>query len=106
LPIDCNVTEGDGRQPVDADVDVLRRFLSPRQVEIAAARRSRADEYCIEPFGQQVLHAVDAHPPAKLDAYIEYETDFLVDDFFGQPETRNLAADHATSLSSWSNTTT
>src|SRR6266498_18361 len=38
------VAEGDRGQPVDADVDVLRRFLASGDVEVAAARGARADE--------------------------------------------------------------
>jgi len=33
------VAEGDAGEPVDADVDILGRFLAAGNVEVAAARR-------------------------------------------------------------------
>ncbi len=43
----CGMAECHIGQPVDADVDVRRRFLAPRNVGIATARRAGADEYRI-----------------------------------------------------------
>ena len=43
-----DVAEGDAGEPVDADVDVLGRFLAAGNVEIAAARRAAADEDGVE----------------------------------------------------------
>ena len=51
LPIDVDVAERDAGQPVDADMDVLGRFLAAGNIEIAAARRAAADENRVEIFG-------------------------------------------------------
>ena len=93
-----DVAEGDRGQPVDADMDVGRRFLAAGNLEVAAARRAGADEDRIPVLGQQRLEAVDALAAAKLDAEIEDVVAFLVDDGFRQAEARNLRADHAAGL--------
>ena len=94
-----DVPEGHARQPVDADVDVLRRFLAARNIEIASTRRAAADEDRVVLAavpGEQRLETVDTRAATKFDADVEHVTDFLVDDRFRQAEFRNLAADHAT----------
>src|ERR1041385_7829634 len=83
---------------MDADVDVLGRFLAARNVEIAPARRARADENRVPGLAEQRLHAVGAGAAAEFDAEIEDVTAFLVDDAVGQTEFRDLAADHAAGL--------
>ena len=95
-PID--VPEGDGGEPVDADVDVRRGLFAAGDVEIATARRAAADEDRIPTLGQQRLEAVDALAATKLDPEIEDVVAFLVDDGFGQAESRYLRADHAARL--------
>src|SRR5208282_1827332 len=90
-----DVAEGDAGQPVDADMDVLSRFVATGDVEVAAARRAAADENRVKPFGQQRLHAVDALAADKGDAEIEDVVAFLVDHAFRQAEFRNLRAHHA-----------
>src|ERR1700726_892769 len=55
-----DMTEGDARQPVDADMDVGGGLLSARNIEVAAARRAGADEDRVIAFGQERLEAVDA----------------------------------------------
>ena len=60
LPIAVDVAERDAGQPVDADMDVLDRFLAAGNVEIAAARRAAADEDGVKIFREQRLQAVDA----------------------------------------------
>ena len=74
-----DVAERDAGQPVDADMDVLGRFLAAGDVEVAAARRAAADEDRVEIFGQQRLHAVDALAADEGDAEIEDVAAFLVD---------------------------
>ncbi len=74
-----DVAERDAGQPVDADMDVLGRFLAAGNVEIAAARRAAADEDRVEVFGEQRLQAVDALAADKFDAEIEDVIAFLVD---------------------------
>ena len=73
------VAERDRGQPVDADMDVLGRFLAAGNVEVAAARRAGADEDRVVVFGQQRLHAVDAFAAAEFDAEVEDVAAFLVD---------------------------
>ena len=90
-----DVTEGDVGEPVDADMDILSRFLAAGDVEVAAARRAAADEDRIKTFGQQRLHAVDALAADKVDAEIENVVAFLVDHAFRQAEFRNLRPHHA-----------
>ena len=66
-----DMAERDAGQPVDADMDVLGRFLAAGNVEVAAARRAAADEDRVEIFGEQRLQAVDALAADELDADIE-----------------------------------
>ena len=95
LPILRDVAERHRRQPVDADVDVLGRFLAAGNVEVAAARRAGADEDRVPAFRQQRLQAVDALAAAEFDAEIEDVAAFLVDHVVGQAEFRDLRAHHA-----------
>ena len=50
-----HVAERNGRQPVDADVDVRGRFTAPGNVEVAPARRAAADEHGVPSLGEQLL---------------------------------------------------
>ena len=93
-----DVAERDGREPVDADMDVGGGFLAAGNVEVAAARRAGADEDRVAVFGQQRLEAVDALAAAELDAEIEDVVALLVDHRFRQAEARDLRADHAAGL--------
>ena len=94
----ADVLERDVGEPVDADMDVGGGFLAAGQVEIAAARGAGADEDRVIAFGEQRLQAVDALAEAHLRAEGGDVADFLVDDFFGKAEARDLAADHAAGL--------
>src|SRR5262249_46622130 len=94
----ADVAKGAGERPTDAIMDVPRRSLAAGNVEIAAARRARADEDRVPPLRQQRLEAVDALAAVKFDAEIEDVVAFLVDDGFGQTEARDLRADHAAGL--------
>src|SRR5204863_3615459 len=89
------VAEGHGGQPVDADVDVLRGFPAPGNVEIAPARRARADEDRVIALLDQLFHAVDFHTTLEFDAEIEDIAHLLVDHFHRQAEARDLRPDHA-----------
>jgi hypothetical protein len=86
--------EGHAREPVDADVDVRRALLASRNLEVAAARRARADEDGVVAFGHQRLHGID---PAMLEVHAEIEdvVDLFVDHLERQPEARDLRPDHA-----------
>ncbi len=90
-----DVAERDAGQPVDADMDVLGRFLAAGNFEVAAARRAAADKDGVKIFREQRLEAVDALAADEFDAEIEDVIAFLVDDRFRQAEFRNLRAHHA-----------
>src|SRR5207253_5460028 len=62
------VTERDAGEPVDADVNVVCRFLAARNVELAAARCAGADKDRIKVLAEQLLQAVDALAAPELDA--------------------------------------
>src|SRR3989441_4727362 len=89
------VAEGDRGQPVDADVDVLRRFLAAGDVEVAAARGARADEDRVVILREQLLHAADLRSALEIDAEVEDVADFLVDHLHRQAKARDLRPDHA-----------
>ena len=68
----------------------------PGNVEVAAARRARADEDGVVAFRKDAGEAVDALAEARLDAaHVDDVVDLLVDHGFRQAEARDLAADHA-----------
>src|ERR1700733_2216715 len=90
-----DVTEGDAGEPVDADVNVLGRFLAAGDVEIAAARRAAAHEDRVKVLREQPLHTVAAVAAVKFDAEVENVTAFFVDHAFRQTEFRDLRAHHA-----------
>ena len=71
-----DVAEGDGFQPVDADVDAVR-IVAAGDIEILAARRAAADEDRVETLVQQRLHAVDRRVVADLDAHVEDVVDLF-----------------------------
>src|SRR5690242_7953422 len=90
-----DVAERNVGEPLDADVDVLGRFLAPGNVELAPARRAGTDEDRVVVFGEQLLQAVDAVAALELDAEVEDVVGFLVDHGVGQAEFRDLAPHHA-----------
>ncbi len=92
LPIALDVFEIHRRQPVQTDVDVLRRFGSTGQIQIASARRAAADEDRVVVLREQIAHRFDARVASEIDAEIEDVADLFVDHFFGQTETRHLRA--------------
>jgi len=71
------VAKGDRREPVDADINVGRRFLAAGNVEVAPARRTRADEDRVPSLREQRLEAVDALAAVKFDAEVEDVVAFL-----------------------------
>ena len=72
-------------------MDVGGGFLAAGDVEVAAARRARADEDRIPVLGEQRFQAVDALAADEFDAEVEDVVAFLVDDRFRQPEARDSA---------------
>ena len=88
------VAEGHAGEPVDADVDIGGRLLAAGNVEVAPARRARADEDRVIALLDQLFHAVDFHTAPEFDAEIEDVAHFLVDHFHRQAEARDLRPDH------------
>ena len=78
-----DMTERDGRKPIDPDVDILCRLLASGHIEVAPARRTGAYKNRIKVLIQQFLHAVDSHAAAKGDPGIHDIADFLINDFLG-----------------------
>src|SRR5260221_1447918 len=76
-------------------MDVLRRFFPAGNIEVASARRARADEDRVIALLDKLFHAVDFHTALELDAEIEDVADLLVDHFHRQAEARDLRPDHA-----------
>ncbi len=93
-----DVAEGNARQPVDADMDVLGCFLAARYVEIAPARRAAAHHDRVVALGQQCGEAVDARSATELDAHVEDIADLLVDHRLGKAKLRDLTAYHPAGL--------
>src|SRR5947207_2575701 len=83
-------------EPVDADVDVLRAVLAPGEVELAAARRARADEQSFITLAHQFLHG-SYFSLQERNPQIEDIANFLVNHFERQAEARDLRPDHAAS---------
>src|SRR6266446_1793792 len=81
-------------EPVDADVDVLRALLAPGEVEVAAARRARADEERVVALAHQFLHG-RYFSMYERDPQIEDVAHLLVDHLERQAEARDLRPDHA-----------
>src|SRR5690349_10768254 len=76
-------------------MNICRRFLPPRNVKVAPARRAGADKHGMKRLIQERPHAVDALAEPGLDPKIEDIAGFLVDHLLGQPEAGYLAPDHA-----------
>ncbi len=96
-PIESSVAEGDGLQPVDADVNAIG-IVTAGNVEFLAARRAAADEDRVEAFGQQRLHALDGRVVADLDAHVEDLVDLVRQHALGQAERRDVGAHQAAGL--------
>src|SRR5690606_22839396 len=64
-----DVPEGDGLEPLDADVDAVG-VVAAGDVEVLALRRSAADEDRVVAVGEQVAHAPHRRRQAKIDAHV------------------------------------
>ena len=93
-----DMAERDAGEPVDADMDVGRRFLAAGNVEIAPARRAAADEHGVPTLGEQFLQARNKFSETGLDPHVEDQIDLLVGNRFRQPEARDLRPHHAAAL--------
>src|SRR6185295_9921786 len=88
------VAERHRREPVDADVDVLGSFFSPRYIQISSTRSPAADEDGVVALAHQRLHAF-YFSLFERNTQIQYVVDLLVDHFQRQAEARDLRPDHA-----------
>ena len=77
-------------------MDILRRLLAARNIQIAATRRTGTNKDGVVIFGQQRFQAVDHLAQSHLGAEVGDVADLFVDDFLRQAELGDLAADHAT----------
>ena len=93
-----HVLEGDGGEPVDADVDVGRRFLAAGNVEVLALGGAGADEDGIEAFLEQLLEALDLVTEARFDAEVEDALDLLVEHADRQAEGGDVGAHQPAAL--------
>ena len=89
-----DVLEGDGLQPVDADVDVFG-VIASGQLEFLAAGRSAAHENGVEALVQEVFHALDAVVEPDIDADVEDVADLFVQHGRGQAKGRDVVAHQA-----------
>ena len=78
-----DMAERDARQPIDADMDVGRRLVAARDVEIAPARRAAADKNRVPILGEQRLQAAHRLAEPGLDAHVEDQLDLFVGHGFG-----------------------
>src|SRR5712691_6815979 len=81
-------------EPVDAYVDILRAFLAPGDVQVAPARRARADEEGVIALAHQFLHG-RYFSMYERNSQVEDIAHLLVDDLERQAEARDLRPDHA-----------
>src|SRR5205823_269953 len=93
-----HVLEGDGGEPVDADLDVGRRFLAAGNVEVLALGGAGADEDGIEAFLEQLLEALDLVTEARFDAEVEDALDLLVEHANRQAEGGDVGAHQPAAL--------
>ena len=93
-----DVPERHRSQPVDADMDVACDVAPAWNLQIAPARRAAAHKHRVVALLQQRAQRVHAFLVAKLHAHVKDVAGFFVDHRFGQPKTRNLAADEAARL--------
>jgi len=100
----ADVAEGDGESQ-----SMRYGYWPPlpcgRDLEIAAARAPEPTKIASQPSASSALRLSIALAADELDAEIEDVAALLVDDRFRQTEARDLRADHAPALGSWSNTT-
>src|SRR5690606_38054530 len=92
------MAERDAGKPVDADMDICLRLLPSGNVEVASARRARADEHGVIAFCKYGLEAVDAATANEANAEIEDIAALLVDHRVRQTELWDLRAHHAARL--------
>ena len=93
-----NVAERDGGEPFDADMEVRRGFLAARNIQVAATRRTGADEHGVPVLIQYLFQGVDAFVDEVDVADAGDVIDLLVDHLNRQAEVRNLRPHHAAQL--------
>ncbi len=88
------VSERNGLQPVDADVDPVA-LVAPGNVEILASRRAGADEHRIEVLFEEAPKARDRRVEPEVDAHVDDGRDLLVEHLRGEAERRDVRAHQA-----------
>ncbi len=78
-------------EPLDADVNAIG-IVAARDLEILAARRAGADEYCVVAFREQRLETVDAMIELQVDTHVEDVADLFVEHLRRQSKLRNIGA--------------
>ena len=83
-------------------MDVGRRFLAPRQIQIATTRCAAAHKYrVIAAIGlvrQEALHGFDAVPALERDTHVKDIARLFVNHRLRQAKARNLRPHEATRL--------
>ena len=95
-----DMAEGDGLEPVDADMDAIG-FVAARDIEILAARGTGADEYGVVVLFvvvEQSAQAWDGCVVADVDAHVDDRAAFFIDDAAGQAERGDVRAHEAAGL--------
>ena len=90
-----DMAKGYRRQPVNAEMDIGRRFLATGDDQVPPARRTRADEHRVIPIIEQRFQAVHGGIIPGLNPQRLNIADFLVDHAFRQAEFGDLTEDHA-----------
>ena len=85
------VSECDGLQPVDPNVDAVG-IVTAGQIQLFAARRAGADEDGVEIPGEQCLHALDGRVVADIDAHVKNLVDLVHQHRVRQAKSRDVGA--------------
>ena len=88
------MAEGDGLEPLDADVDAIR-IVAPGNFEVLALGGTSADENGVIALVEQRLHALDAVVQSQVHAHVEDVADLFVEHIRRQAELRNIGAHQA-----------
>src|SRR5262245_61523663 len=73
-----DMPEGDAREPVDTNMDVLGRLIAAGDVEIAAARSPATDKDRIPIVAEQSFQAFDILSETGFDTHFEDQVAFFV----------------------------
>jgi hypothetical protein len=80
----CVVWPNDTDDSQSMPMWICARPRGGRDAQVAAARRAGADEHRVPVLAEQLLHRLDAHAAAELDAQRQHVAGLFVDHLFGQ----------------------